>query len=90
MNITLSADEQLVKKAREYARRHNSSLNQLVRNFLQQITNETDLEMAAREFEVLCLEQAGKSPEHYRFSRADEYSRARPGEISGNSDEQAP
>ncbi|GAB6088485.1 DUF6364 family protein [Spirochaeta dissipatitropha] len=75
MNITLSADERLISKSREYARRHNTSLNQLIRDYLQQITNTTDLHSAAQEFEKLCFEQAGKSPDQYRFSREAEYQR---------------
>lgn len=75
MNITLSADEELIKKARDYAKRHNSSLNKLVRKYLKQITNETDRYTAAHEFENLCSEYAGESPPEYRFNRADEYER---------------
>jgi len=33
MNITLSASEKLIEKSREYARRHNTSLNNLIRVF---------------------------------------------------------
>ncbi|MFW6344558.1 MAG: hypothetical protein ACOC2B_07420 [Sediminispirochaetaceae bacterium] len=36
-----------MKKARDYAKRHNSSLNRLVRKYLEQITNETDRYTAA-------------------------------------------
>lgn len=75
MNITLSADENLIKKAREYAKRHNSSLNNLVRSYLEQITNEIDGEKAAQEFEVLCRENAGESVPGYQFDRAEEYAR---------------
>ncbi len=76
MNISLSADEKLIKKAREYAKRHNSSLNNLVRSYLEQITNEIDGEEAAREFETLCTENAGESDRGYRFNRAEEYTRS--------------
>ncbi len=75
MNITLSADEKLIKKAREYAKRHNSSLNNLVRGYLERITNEIDREEAAREFEALCTENAGESDTGYQFNRAEEYKR---------------
>jgi hypothetical protein len=75
MNITLSADEELIRKAREYAKRHNSSLNNLVRSYLEQITNEMNREEAAQEFEALCTENAGESDPGYRFNRAEEYKR---------------
>ena len=35
MNITLSADEILIKKARKYAGEHNTSLNKMVKGFSQ-------------------------------------------------------
>ncbi|MBN2343718.1 MAG: hypothetical protein JXX29_09270 [Deltaproteobacteria bacterium] len=35
-NITLSMDESILKSSREYAKRHNMSLNALVRELLEQ------------------------------------------------------
>ena len=75
MNITLSADEELIRKAREYAKRHNSTLNRMVRTYLEQITNEMDREAAAQEFSYLCSEYAGESPRDYQFNRDEEYDR---------------
>lgn len=71
MNITFSANEELIKKAREYAKRHNTSLNNLIRAHLEQISNQMDRDSAAREFETLCLEHPGESPDGYRFDRAE-------------------
>ena len=34
-NVTISLDEQLHKASREYARRHNTSLNALIRELLE-------------------------------------------------------
>ena len=34
-NITLSMDEQLIQKGREYAARHNTTLNALIRELLK-------------------------------------------------------
>ncbi len=42
MNITLSADKTLIKKAREYASKHDTSLNKMVRAFLQSIVSKPD------------------------------------------------
>lgn len=75
MNITLSADAVLVRKAREYAKRHNSSLNNLIRRYLEQITNEMDRYSAVEELEKLCTEYAGESRPGYHFNRAEEYER---------------
>ena len=35
-NITLAIDEETLKAGRDYARRHNMSLNALIRNLLRQ------------------------------------------------------
>ena len=75
MNITLSANEELIKNAREYAKRHNTSLNKLIRAHLEQITNQMDRESAAREFETLCIEYPGESTPEYRFDRTEVYNR---------------
>ncbi|GEM_PF-1100741 len=61
MNITLSADEKLIKKARDYANRHNTSLNALVRDFLKEIVNDRDAQKAADEFEMIALTYGGNS-----------------------------
>ncbi len=75
MNITLSADSELIRKAREYARRHNSSLNKMIRGYLEKITSEMDFQTAAEEFRSICSEHAGESAPGYYFKREDEYSR---------------
>lgn len=75
MNITLSADETLIRKSRDYARRHNTTLNSLVRGYLEQITSEMSREEAANEFADLCEAHGGTSQPGYRFNRAEEYAR---------------
>ncbi|MBC8345212.1 MAG: hypothetical protein ISR82_08375 [Candidatus Marinimicrobia bacterium] len=40
MNITLSADSDLVRKARKYAQDHDTSLNKMVRKFLQSVVDQ--------------------------------------------------
>ncbi len=75
MNITLSADKSLLDKARQYARKHNTSLNNLVRNYLKKIVNETDVAHNAEEFETNALSYSGKSESGYRFKRVEIYDR---------------
>ncbi len=42
-NITLALDEKVIKAGREYARRHNLTLNSLVRKLLEQtVTQRSD------------------------------------------------
>jgi hypothetical protein len=75
MNITLSADADLIKKGREYARAHNTSLNQLVRDYLRRITGGSDAEKAAGEFMKLARSMPGCSDSGFRFSRDAVYDR---------------
>jgi hypothetical protein len=64
MNITLSADEELVRKARKYAEEHDTSLNQLIRDYLEHLVGELPRAAAAEEFEVTARRMAGNSREH--------------------------
>jgi hypothetical protein len=73
MNITLSADKKIIEKARIYARKQNTSLNNLVREYLKRITDHTDAGMAAEEFERIALEYGGKSESDYKFNREEIY-----------------
>ena len=61
MNITLSADDELVRKARRYAQEHETSLNQLIRDYLETLVGEFPREEAAREFETVARSMAGNS-----------------------------
>lgn len=75
MNITLSADTELIKKGREYANAHNTSLNQLIRDYLLKLTGECDAEKSAEEFVRLASTMPGKSSNEFKFSRDVVYDR---------------
>lgn len=75
MNITLSADRDLIKKGREYARAHDTSLNQLVRDYLLRLTGGSDAETAADEFVHIAKTMPGQSDNGYSFSRDAIYDR---------------
>ena len=77
MNITLSADKSLIEKSREYAKRHNTSLNNLIREYLTRIVNEGDLKQISAEFENLAKDNSGKSSDKYIFNRDEIYSRGK-------------
>jgi predicted HicB family RNase H-like nuclease len=53
MNITLSVDEQAVEKARRVARAMHKSLNQLVREYLEQLAGQVRAEHDAEEIRRL-------------------------------------
>ncbi len=69
MNVTLSADEALIAKARAYAQARNTTLNQLVRDYLERITGGLDGPEAAKEFAKLVQEHPGSPDPDFRFDR---------------------
>ena len=71
MNITLSAEADVVERTREYARLHGTSLNELIRDFMLSLTERTDRDQAADEFVRNATANAGRSPKGYRSSRDD-------------------
>ena len=75
MNITLSADEAVVKRARKKAEAMGKSLNQLVREYLQQIAGEDDVEDDIKALRRL-TEQGGGRSRGWRFNRDEIHDRS--------------
>ncbi len=75
MNITLSAEKTLIEKARAYAKKHNTTLNNLVRNYLSRIVDGSEVKQVASEFADIALTHAGKSDKQYIFNRENIYNR---------------
>ena len=75
MNLTLSADERIIKKMREHAARRGSSLNQMIREYMLEVTGGGDPEKQADEFVRLAKDHPGKSPRGFRFDREDAHTR---------------
>lgn len=69
MNITLSADEKLIARARAYAREHNTTLNQVIRDYMERLAGQLDGEEAAAEFAALARERAGQPDREFKFDR---------------------
>jgi len=82
MNITLSADEKLIEKSREYARRHYTSLNNLIREYLKKLSDSTldDNLSAGESFTAMTQMYAGESSPDYHFNRDDLYDREKTNE----------
>jgi len=76
MNITLSAEEGLIRKTREYAARHGTSMNNMIREYMKQMTGSRSRDEAATEFAKLAREKAGAS-QAQRFDREAAHSRGR-------------
>jgi len=72
MNITLAIDEQLAERARAVAAGRGKSLNQLVRDLLENETGRHDGEGRARLLRELWANSAGHSGGE-RFRREDSY-----------------
>ena len=71
VNITLSSDEETVRKTREYARRRGTSLNELLRAYMRSLTEQEDPDEVADEFARNAIEQGGRSENNYRFDREE-------------------
>jgi hypothetical protein len=61
MNITLSVDDEVVRKALQRAEQLGTSLNQLVRDYLEQLAGKPDTKRDAEEFERLSRLSNGDS-----------------------------
>ena len=55
MNITLSVDEQVASRAREAAKKLGKSLNQVVRDYLEQLAGNAQRGQQWAQFEERCL-----------------------------------
>jgi hypothetical protein len=72
MNITLSIDEQIAERAREKLRAVGKSLNQEIRDHLQHVAGDDDVERRIEEFHML----SGKGNSHgWKFNRDELYER---------------
>jgi hypothetical protein len=74
MNVTLSIDEDLVRRARELAARRGASLNGMIRELLEEATSATSRETMLAELEGLWVKSAGDSGGR-RWAREELYDR---------------
>jgi hypothetical protein len=73
MNVTLSIDEQTVARARKKAQALGTSLNQLIRDYLQTLAGGDDPEKSIKEFRQL----SGKGNSRgWKFDRAEIHERS--------------
>jgi len=74
MNVTLSVDDEIMREARRRAEAMGTSVNQLVRDYLEQFTGNTARDSAAKEFERLSRASKGKS-RGWKFNRGELHER---------------
>jgi hypothetical protein len=74
VNITLSIEDEVVQEARRHAEAIGTSVNQLVREYLEQLAGKTDPEADAKEFEQLSRASKGDS-RGWKFNREELHER---------------
>ena len=74
MNITLAIDDDLVRDARQAANAMGKSLNQLVREYLEQLTGRDQPKRDVAELRRLSAEAGGRS-RGWRFDRYELHER---------------
>jgi hypothetical protein len=67
-NLTLSIDEQVAERARQAATKMGKSLNQVVRDYLEQLAGSTRRAHDWEQFEAQCRASGGKL-KGWRFNR---------------------
>lgn len=72
MNVTLSVDDALLERAREVARKQGTSLNEMIRKYLEAVAGDQSGDAAVEELDRLWAEHPGRS-ESGQFNRADAY-----------------
>lgn len=72
-SITLAIPPEVVREARDYARRNDTTLNGMIRDYLTDLVQPRGGEALAEEFARLAAEKAVRRHRPYRFRRADAY-----------------
>jgi antitoxin component of RelBE/YafQ-DinJ toxin-antitoxin module len=75
MNITLSVDERIAEKARAAAQAMGKSLNQAVRDYLEQLAGQDQVQAELEQFERSALASPGRL-RGWKFDREEANRRA--------------
>lgn len=74
MNVTLSIEDEIIRKARRRAEAMGTSVNQLVREYLEQLAGKTNPNTDGEEFERLSRIARGNS-RGWKFNREELHKR---------------
>jgi hypothetical protein len=74
MNVTLSIDDEVIKKARRRADAMGTSVNQLIRDYLEELSGRSDPDQDAAEFVRLSKLAKGNS-RGWKFNREELHER---------------
>jgi hypothetical protein len=72
-NITLAMDEKVLREARRYAAKHDTTVNALVRDFLTRLATQEDKAAKAREELVRLAETSQARMGSWKWNREDAY-----------------
>jgi hypothetical protein len=72
MNLTLSVDEKTVERARQVAKAQGTSLNSLIRQYLQSLAGESEADELVAKLDQLWEDSPGNSGGK-QITRADAY-----------------
>ena len=73
-NITLAVDEDVLKRARAHAKKHDTTVNALVRNYLAEMVRQENLiEEAKRGLKELMDNSTGRLGPDYKWNREEIY-----------------
>jgi Family of unknown function (DUF6364) len=75
MNVTLALDDKLLDRARKLAARRGVSLNQMIRDYLSEVTGEPSAEELVTELDALWAQSSGDS-RGWTFNREELHDRA--------------
>lgn len=70
-NVTISINDELLTKAREYAKLHNTSLNNLIRQILVKTINYKSKKWLVESFQL--MDKAGLNTKGVKWKREDLY-----------------
>jgi hypothetical protein len=74
MNVTLSVEDEVIQKARQRAEATGTSVNQLIREYLEQLAGKRDRNADAEQFERLSRMSQGNSG-GWKFNRDELHER---------------
>lgn len=75
MNLTISVDKKIVERARKVAEAMHKSLNQLVREYLEQVAGTDEAERDCQELRRLSAQGQGRS-RGWKFNREELHERS--------------
>ncbi len=74
MNVTLSIQDEVIQEARRRAEAMGTSVNQLIREYLEQLAGKSDPDANASEFERISRMSRG-NPRGWKFNREELHER---------------